>query len=102
MSERASNELTLALRRRRGTFLRWLRGNVVGMVTFGLVEDDTWEPQRFEVVITDRHSGTVVSRVPAGSSPQEAQGLLDILSQRALDMSRGEFLRDYGDARKSE
>ena len=70
---------------------------MVGLVTAGVIEEDTFEPQRFEVVVRVAGDERVRGRVAAGSNPQEAQALLDLLTERAHHMSLQQFMTRYGE-----
>ena len=79
--------------------VRLLRGNVVGTLTAGLIEDDTFAPERFEIVICAVADGSVRGRIAAGSDAVEAQGLLELLQDRARHMTVEAFIDDYGAGR---
>ncbi len=97
VDDSAEAQPRLALHRRRGTLLRWIRGNVVGLLTAGFIEDDTFEPQRFEVVVRVAGDERVRGRIAAGFNPQEAQALLDLLKERPRHTSLQHFMSSYGD-----
>lgn len=86
----------LVLVKQRGTWRRFILGNIVGTLTAGLIEDDTFEPERFAIEIRKRATGQVLSVVAAGSNPQEAVELLDRLRRLQQELPAHSFLDRYG------
>ena len=92
--EPAHQALTLSLVRLPGTTRRFLKAQVVGFLTAGLIEDDTFEPERFVIRVADR-SGRSWGDIEAGENPQTATETLALFEERSRTMTMREFLTVY-------
>ncbi len=93
--ELATTALELSVVRLPGTLRRFLKGQVVGFLTAGLVEEDSYHPERFVVRVVDKRTGRVWGDIEAGDEPGTAQATLSLFEDRARSMSMRQFLTEY-------
>lgn len=93
--EPADQALEMSVVRLPGTLRRFLKGQLIGFLTAGLVEEDSHQPERFVVRVVDRRTGRVWGDIDAGDDPQTAQATLERFEGRGRSMTVREFLTEY-------